>query len=193
MKQSLVLLGCCIVLLSLAGCQNANKGAIGAEAMQVIVEDDGKFPEFLVGEWKADKGGWVFNFKPDGTISYAVISMARVRMKPGEITTVPLKMDGKGVFEPGEWLVHYIPATRELTVKIILKHFNMEMGDSILEGSITDVFVGEVDEGANVWQAEWTSFTKITGHTPEYPTMDLSGDPVYGVTESLIFEKFVRK
>ncbi|GAJ19845.1 unnamed protein product, partial [marine sediment metagenome] len=123
MKQLAILAGFAVLLSGLAGCQNANRGGV-----EVFIEGDGEFPEFLVGRWKADKHGWQFVFEPDGAISSAVISLGRVRMKPGEITTVPMKMDGKGIFEPGEWMVHYAPVGRELTVKISLKNFYVELG-----------------------------------------------------------------
>ena len=126
MKQLVILAGFAVLLLGLAGCQKANRGVDPAPprgGVEVIIEGGGEFPEFLVGRWKADKYDWQFVFEPDGAISSAVISLGRVRMKPGEITTVPMKMGGKGVFEPGKWMVHYAPAARDLTVEISLKNF----------------------------------------------------------------------
>ena len=183
MKQLLVLFGCCVILSGLAGCQNANRG------VEVIIEGGGEFPEFLVGRWKADKHGWEFVFEPDGAISSAVISLGRVRIRPGEITTVPMKMGGKGVFEPGEWMVYYAPAGRELTVKISLKNFYMELGEDVLEGKSTDIFAGPISQDGKVWLADWTSFPDYTAHTAKYPNFKMSGDPNQGVTDSLIFEK----
>ena len=89
MKQLVVFAGFAVLLLGLWGCQNAHSG------VEVIIEGGGEFPEFLVGVWKADKNGWEFVFEPDGSISSAVISFGRVRMKPGEVTTVPMKMGVK--------------------------------------------------------------------------------------------------
>ncbi len=192
MKQLLVLAGFAVLLSALAGCQNANRGVDPAPprgGVEVIIEGGGEFPEFLVGGWKADKHGWQFVFEPDGAISSAVISLGRIRMKPGEVTTVPMKMGGKGVFEPGEWMVHYAPAGRELTVKISLKNFYVELGKGVVEGKSTDIFVGPISQDGQGWLADWTSFPVYTAHTPEYPNFPMYEDPNQGLTYSLIFEK----
>jgi len=183
MKQLMLLAGCCIILSGLAGCQNAKRG------VKVIIEGGGEFPEFLVGEWKADKDGWEFVFGPDGTISSAVISLGKVRIKPGEVTTVPMKMGGKGVFKPGEWMVHYVPAGRELTVKISLKNFYVELGESVLEGKSTDIFAGPISQDGKVWQVDWTSFPYYVARTAEHPSFIMSEDTDYGISKILIFEK----
>ena len=183
MKQLLVLAGFAVILSGLAGCQNANRG------VEVIIEGDGEFPEFLVGRWKADKGDWEFVFEPDGAISSAVISLGRIRIKPGELTTVPMKMGGKGIFEPGEWMVHYAPAGRELTVKISLKNFYVELGKGVVEGKSTDIFAGPISQDGKVWLVDWTSFHDYTAHTEKHPNFPMYEDPNQGVTYSLIFEK----
>ena len=183
MKQLVLLAGCAVVLAGLVGCQNANSG------VDVIIEGGGEFPEFLVGVWKSDKDGWEFVFEPDGTISSAVISLGRVRMKPGEVTTVPMKMGGKGVYEPGEWVVHYTPAGRELMVKISLKNLYVEMGESVLEGKSTDIFAGSIIQEGKVWQVNWTSFPDYVAHTAEHPNFRMSEDPDSGISKILIFEK----
>jgi hypothetical protein len=183
MKQLVVFVGFVVLLLGLWGCQNANRG------VEVIIEGDGEFPEFLVGVWKADKGGWEFVFEPDGTISSAVITMGRVRMKPGEVTTVPMKMGGKGVFEPGEWMVYYAPAGRELMVRILLKNMYVELGKDVLEGKSTDVFAGPISQDGTLWQVEWTSFPYYVAHTAENPNFIMTEDPNVGISDFLVFEK----
>ena len=110
-------------------------------------------------------------------------------MKPGEVTTVPMKEGGKGVFEPGTWVVHYAPTSRELTVQVSLESFRIEIGDGVLEGKGTDLFVGTVSEDGQSWEADWTSFPQYTARTPENPSVDLTVDPEEGVTETLVFEK----
>ena len=183
MKRLLVLLGCAVLLSALAGCQNPNR------AVEVIIEGGGEFPEFLVGTWKADKDGWEFVFEPDGTISSAVISLGRIRVKPGQKTTLPMKKGGKGIFEPGQWLVHYAPAERELMVKISLENFYVQLGGGVLEGKSTDVFIGTISEDGNFWQADWTSFADYTAHTAKYPDFKMTEDPNYGHSQALTFEK----
>ena len=186
MQRLLVLLVCGLSVFQLGGCQGPSGNKSGVE---VIIEGDGEFPESLVGRWKADKSGWEFVFEPDGTISSAVISLGRVRMKPGEVTTVPMKMGGKGIFEPGEWVVHYVPAGRELMVEIKLKNFYAKLGEDVLEGKGTDIFAGPIIQEGKVWQVNWTSFPDYVAHTAEYPDFRMSEDPDYGLSKTLIFEK----
>lgn len=188
MKQLVVLAGCAVLLSGLAGCQNPAPLRGGVE---VIIEGGGEFPQFLVGRWKDEKRGWEFVFEPDGTISSAVISLGRVRMKPGQVTEVPMKLGGKGVFEPGDWLVHYAPTSRELTVKISLKNFYAELGKDILEGKSTDIFVGSISEDGKVWQVDWVGFPDYVAHTAEHPHFEMSVDPNYGITYTLTFEKVI--
>jgi len=192
----------CLMAATLCGCQgnkNASNAttsppnARGEEAVKVIVEGGGQFPESLVGTWRAPDEGWEFVFEPNGTISSAVISLGRVRIKPGQTTTVPTITGGQGVFKAGQWSVHYVPVTRELTVKIVLESLRIEMGDNILEGKSTDVFVGTVSQTADAWQTEKTSFPQYTAHTAEHPTFELSADPVYGDVETITFEKVLNR
>ncbi|MDH4240322.1 MAG: hypothetical protein OEW48_12235 [Phycisphaerae bacterium] len=186
MKRLLVLLVCGLSVFQLGGCQGLSGEKSGVE---VIIEGGGGFPEFLVGVWRADKGGWEFVFEPDGTISSAVVGLGMVRMKPGEVTTVPMKMGGKGIYEPGEWVVHYIPAGRELMVRISLKNVYVKMGDSVLEGNSTDVFAGPILKDDKVWQVNWTSFPDYIARTADNPNFKISEDPDYGLSKTLIFEK----
>ncbi|MHC4111023.1 MAG: hypothetical protein ACYSUY_08105 [Planctomycetota bacterium] len=183
MKQLVVFSGFAVLMFGLCGCQNANSG------IDVIIEGGGEFPEFLVGEWKSDKDGWEFVFEPDGTLSSAVVSLGRVRLKPGEVTTVKMKMDGEGIYEPGEWIVHYIPAGRELMVRITLKKLYLELGESVLEGKSADVFAGTIAQNGKVWQVEWTSFPDYVAHTDKHPNFPISDETSYGFSKTLIFEK----
>ena len=52
-----------------------------------IIDGDGRFPSFIAGTWRADRGGWEIVFEPDGKISSAVVSLGRVRIRPGQVTT----------------------------------------------------------------------------------------------------------
>lgn len=183
MKKLVLLAGFAAVLSGLGGCQNANK------AVEVIIEDGGEFPQFLVGRWKADKQGWEFVFEPDGKISSAVIALGRIRMKPGQVTTVPMRGGGKGIFEPGQWLVHYVPASRELMVEISLKNFYAELGGGVLEGKSTDVFIGTISEDGKSWHVDWIGFPDYTAHSAEKPNFKMTVDPNYGRSDSLVFEK----
>ena len=161
-------------------------------SVQVVV-DGGEFPASLAGRWQAEQHGWEFVLEPGGRISSAVISLGRVRVVPGRTTTVPTKSGSQAVFTPGAWIVHYVPATRELTVRITMAHVRVEMAGNIVEGSSTDVFEGPVSPAGDTWQVQWTTFTKYTGHTPAHTSFDLSTDPVYGEAKPLTFTKVVEQ
>ena len=183
MRTLLVLCIFAVSALTLAGCNSAGKG------VEVIIDGGGQFPPSLAGVWRSDEHGWEFVFEPDGAISSAVVTLGRVRVAPGKTTKVPMLMRGDGIYKPGQWLVAYSPESKVLTATIILDRIYIELGNSLLEGSSRDIFVGEVSEAGDVWVAEWTSFTKYTAHTPEYPNADLSSDQIEGNSSTLTFTK----
>jgi len=168
------------------GCHNPKEHYRGVEA---VIEGGGKFPEFLVGRWKADEYGWEFVFGPDGSISSMIHTIGRVEIRPGRTTTIPMIMKGKGVFEPGECTVYYAPAERELTVTISLKHFYADLGKNVLEGKSTDIFVGEVTANGKAWVAEWTAFPEYIATTGTYKHYKLPEDNNNPNITSLLFEK----
>ena len=138
----LIVTGLFIVMLFSSGCQENTKRNTGVD---VIISGNGDFPESLAGRWKADKGGWEIEFDSNGSISSAIISFGRIEVTPGQTTTVPMKLDGTGVVEPGVWIVEYEPLSRELTVEINIKNYRMELGDDIVEG-----IRYAADNGANI-------------------------------------------
>lgn len=174
-------------LLLLGGCNRPLRHE--GDNVRVIVEGGGRFPASLAGLWKARQHGWELHLEPDGRISSAILSLGRVRVIPGQTTTMPTRSGDQAVFTPGLWTVHYLPRTRELTVRITMDHVRVEMAGNILEGSSTDVFVGPVDPTERLWQTQWTTFTRYAAHTPENKSFDLSTDPAEGETRPLIFEK----
>lgn len=184
MKRLLMLLVCGLFAFVLIGCQDS---ARNKRAVEVIIEGGGDFPEFLVGRWKGDKHGWEFVFEPDGMISSAVISMGRKRIIPGETKVVPLKLGGKGIYQPGLWTVQYSPLTRELAVLVVMDYVHLEMGPNLLEGKSTDTLVGKVSEDGKSWHAEWFSLPDYIAYTPE--PKRLTVDPNASFAATIIFEK----
>jgi len=184
MKQLLVLAGC-VLLLGLSGCQKAGRAGKGVE---VVIEDGGRFPEFLVGRWKANRIAWEFVFEPDGAISSAVVGPGHVEMVPGEPVTFPAKNGGENVYEPGLWTVQYSPVNRELAVEIVMDHIHMEKGPIVIEGKSKDMFVGEVSEDGRTWQTDWFSFPDHTFYTPE--PRRITFDPNKSLLGTIIFKKF---
>ena len=94
MKQVWVLLTCVFFLSAIAGCQQHPRYSMSPGTLEVFIEGDGEFPEFLVGKWKGDRGGWEFVFEPDGTISEAIIAMGRTKIIPGEKTILSTAAGG---------------------------------------------------------------------------------------------------
>jgi len=168
------------------GCQ---KQAGDSEAVKVLIDGDGQFPESLIGRWKADEGGWEFVFEQEGTISSAVISLGRVRLRPGQTTIVPMKLGGEGVFKPGPWTVQYSPETRELIVEITIEEFRVELGEDTLQGKSRDFFVGQISEDSQFWLADRFSFPEYSVDTNEYRNYTLPIDPNQTPPESLMFQK----
>ena len=177
----------CSLALLLTGCRQPAGERAGL--VNVVVEGGGGFPESLAGRWRASQHGWELVFELDGRLSSAVIGLGQVRVVPGRTTTVRTKTSEPAVFTPGEWTVHYVPATRALTVKITMAHVRVQMAGNLLEGSSTDVFAGPVSPAADSWQTQWTTFTNYQARAPDKTAFDLSTDPVYGEVQPLTFTK----
>ena len=186
MRRFVAVLFFCLSIFLLEGCKNQNPPD---SAVTVTIDGDGTFPDFLVGKWKANKGGWEFIFEPDGTISSAVVSIGRVTMKPGQPTTVPMKLGGTGTFEPGQWTVQYSYAQRELIVEIVIDRFHIELGDNVLRGKTRDFFVGSVSEDGQLWPVERISFPEYIADTKKNPNRKLPFDPNNNARETLLFQK----
>ncbi len=181
--KRIFLIVCFLLVLFLGNCQK-HKNSI-----EVTIQGSEQFPAFLVGTWKADKGGWEIVFEPDGTISSAVISLGNVRMKPGQTTTIPMKLGGKGVFEPGTWTVQYLHKQRELIVEIVIENFHTELNNEIVRGNTRDFFIGPVSNDGKLWWVERYTFPEYIVDTETYHNYKLPFDPNENPWESLIFEK----
>ena len=184
MKQLLVLAGIAVVFTGLVGCQGPLSKKSGVD---VIIEGGGKFPKLLAGRWKDAKKGWEFVFEPDGTISSAVIDSGFMAVKPSEGTaTKPMKMEGKAVYELGQWTVRYSPKERKLSVEVVVDFFHVDLGRDALEGYSTDSFVGPVSQDWTQWEAEWMSAPTLIALTPEPDVLPV--DP-NDTIQTLLFEK----
>jgi hypothetical protein len=186
MRRLLILFICGLSGFLLGGCRSSEAKK---STVEVIVDGDGRFPAFLVGRWTADYGGWEIIFEPDGTISSAVVSLGRVKLEPGQVTTTQMKLGGKGLFEPGPWTVQYSHEKRELIVEIAIEHFRVEMGDKLLQGQTRDFFIGLVSADGRLWWADRYSFPEYIVDTKKYPNYKLPIDPDDNPRESLVFQK----
>ena len=98
MKLTHVLLLGSLVLLPV-GCHRPR--ADGTSAIKTVVTGGREFPALPAGRWVADQHGWEFVLERDGRISSAVISLGRVRVTPGQTTTVPTRSGSEAVFQFG--------------------------------------------------------------------------------------------
>ena len=181
--KRLSLLLVCVFLLN--GCLNTavNKN------VEVIVDGNGQFPAFLAGKWKTDNGGWEIVLEPDGKISSATVSLGRVTLVPGKVTTVPMELDGKGIFKPGIWTVQYFQDQRELTIEIAIESFRIELGENIIKGNTRDFFIGNVSKDGTLWWAQRFSYPEYTVDTEKFRNYLLPVDPNENPKENLLFQK----
>ena len=184
MKQFVLLVVYVFLVVALSGCRNP-----AGNGVEVTVDGDGQFPDFLVGIWKATEGGWEFVFEPDGTISSAIVSIGRAKLQPGRETTVPMQLGGKGIYKPGLWSVQYSHKQRELIVEIAIDYFRVELGDDVIEGRTRDFFVGSVSADGRSWWADRLSFPEYVVDTEKYNNYKLPFDPTDNPRESILFQK----
>jgi hypothetical protein len=186
MRRLLLVSVVSLIVLLLAGCySDAGK----KYAVDVIIDGNGQFPSFLVGKWRADGGIWEFTLEPDGAISSAAVSLGQVRLKPGRVTTIPMRLGGKGLFKPGRWAVQYLQLQRQLVVEIVIDYFRIELGKDIVQGKTLDFFVGIVSDDGTYWPAEWYSFPEYVVNTKSYHNYELPFDPNDNPRGNLIFRK----
>lgn len=185
MSRPVVLLsGLCICLL--AGCAEPPEEG---PAVVVSIDGGGRFPVGLAGVWRAEGGGWEIVLEPDGMISSAVVGLIRIRMKPGQVTTVPMKMGGRAVYEAGPWAVHYSPDRRELTVEIAIENLRVEFGKDVLKGRRLDLFTGTISPDGKSWWASRFTFPEYVADTSKYRNRRLTVDPNDAPLEELLFQQ----
>jgi len=185
MKRLSLLLVCIFSFLLLNGCLNtaANKN------VEVKVDGNGQFPASLAGRWETENGGWQIVLEPDGKISSAVVSLGRVTLVPGKVTTIPMEMGGKGFFKPGLWTVQYSRQQRELIIEIAIDSFRIELGENIVKGKTRDFFIGNVSKDGTLWWAQRFSYPEYTVDTDKFRNYLLPVDPNENPKESLLFQK----
>jgi len=183
MKQLLVLFGCVVFLLGLAGCQNAGRTD---SSVGVIIENDGAFPQVMVGVWQAEVSRfskWGIKFEPDGSILKIVHSLAG----PVKLSEGGVYAEGPEgyyyVFAMGPCEANYIPGTGILKVKIIVDHYEIKLPIDLLEGKIEDYFEGPVSEDGKTWKVNWRNYGWLDGADPPDPVV-IEANPI-----ELVFTK----
>jgi hypothetical protein len=175
-----------VCLLIFTGCTDVKSRK---NAVNVNIEGSEQFPDYLVGTWKTDLNDWEISFKPDGTIEYAVISLGRVKIKPGQDTIVPMVSGGKGTFKPGQWSVQYFQDQHQLIVEIVIDSFHVEVGDNIVYGKTKEFFSGIIPENSDTWRAERYAYPEYYVNTDKYKNYLLPDDPNENPREILLFKK----
>jgi hypothetical protein len=178
MKQLVVLAGCAILLLVFVGCRHTNTH------VDRVIDDNERFPGFLVGVWEVHEPDWGFMFEPDGSISKMVHFIAgEVNLKEGGTYVEGPDPGTYALFIMGPCEAEYEASTRELRVKIILDYYKMVLPEGELEGKSHDYFRGPVSKDGKTWTVEWRSYTWLEGGAPP-PTEEIDVNP-----EQLVFTK----
>ena len=162
MNRLFMLIVCEILILGLAGCHKP------CEVNGVSVDSANKFPEFLVGTWKADKHDWAVVFASDGSISSVVHTLWAL---PISVEEGGVYLEGKepgtfALFVIGECEASYNPTTRELSSRIILDAFEINMPNTNYKGKSEDHFVGPVSEDGKTWSVEWRGYGYLEDASP---------------------------
>ena len=164
MKRLIVfVLGGLCVLSGLAGCRT---GSMSATEVQ---QDNGEFPPFLVGVWKATFGKhkWGIKFESDGSISKIIHNVVGpVKLSEGGVFLEGPEEDTYAIFSMGPCEANYIPAGRMLKVKIVLDHYQMKLPAGDLIGRIEDYMEGPVLQDGKTWEVKWRSYGWLDGATP---------------------------
>ena len=165
MKQLVVLVGCAVLLTGLAGCRSAGK------EVKVTTAEDNRFPQFLVGTWRAENEKWELTFSSDGSI-------LTIRHP---FVTVPISLAEGGAYEEGRegaysvyvmgpCTARYQPDESELKVKITIDYFQVVLPVGTAEGKMVEYLTGPVSEDRTTWTAEWVNYVELVGQ--EKPDLD---------------------
>jgi hypothetical protein len=161
-----------IILSWLAGCQGPSQTASPGNGSEKPVERAGKFPEFLVGTWKAETTKWQITLAPDANVvSYHSAGGMRMVMAEGSMFQRNPETDGSLYLSFGPCYADYDPATRELDVTITIEHFRAGSSSGALEGNAHYIFTGPVSEDGKKWDVTLLSFGGVLGQ--ERSAMDV--------------------
>ena len=159
-KKVLLLTLCLTVFSGLCGCWNAGRGDRG---IGVSIEEDGQFPEFLVGTWRPNESRWLLTFEADGRIS-KMRHFGGMEIDVAEGGLWEQWRDNiEALYVLGPCEARYNTETRELSVTIVIEEFIISSPNDSLEGSFHDYLTGRVSEDGTTWKANWTSTSEIIG------------------------------
>lgn len=150
MKRLSVLVGCMIVLSSLAGCQGSSKTTPGG--VEGVVKGGGGFPESLAGTWKADTTKWQITLAPDANVvSFTNAGGALMNIAEGSLLHSHDEAGSYLYMVFGPCYANYDPATRKLDVTVTVERFVAGSANGALEGNARYFFTGPVSEDGKEW------------------------------------------
>ncbi|OHB57341.1 MAG: hypothetical protein A2Y12_09530 [Planctomycetes bacterium GWF2_42_9] len=181
MKKLVLLLLCFSIMAGIFGCQKKlvdektrSENLRSEKKTKVIVDGNGIFPKELAGLWIGDAQGWRIRFTQTGDINSVVLPLGKVTISPGETKNIELYNGGKGIFKAGEWTTEYSYKLNELAVEIVINYFKVQLGKSILEGSVKEYLIGKTELGG--WVTSWASDPNYIVCTSEYKNYRLPID-----------------
>jgi hypothetical protein len=169
MMRVLIIVAGVFFFAGLCGCQPGDENPSPAPDLSVASESGNMFPEFLVGTWEANNARWILTFEPDGSISSFT-----------HFVGMDINVDDGGLIEQwrkgsvatyilGPCEAEYTPATRQLDVTIIIKHFNIDFPNGQMKGNFVDYLRGPVSEDGKQWTVDWLSYCTIEEAIPPDP------------------------
>lgn len=167
--KRILLIAAGVCFIGLCGCRQAEESSSSSPGSLLSNKSGNRFPEFLVGTWKADRARWILTFEPDGSIS-SFRHFVGMEIDVDEGGLSEKWRDGVvATYFLGPCEAVYTPATRKLDVTIIIEYFNIDFPDGQMKGSFVDYLRGPVSEDGEQWTVNWLSYCTIEGTTPPDP------------------------
>lgn len=190
MRQLVIFMLALSFLFNIAGCQEGIKNKSTADQELVLLNTD-IFPKELAGRWIEKEGafGWEIVLTEEGKVSELVHTMGQVKVIPGKVNRYPLIEQGVGLIQPGKIVVQFNKENRELAVEIGIERFKWVKGTDIIEGALTDVFIGFVSDDYRMWDTDWLNKEYYVATTSEVKDKVLAQDEDLKEREYILFVK----
>lgn len=164
----------CFICILLCSCQQ--KLSCGQKSK---IEN---FPPQMVGTWDCQFGPlavnrWQITFNPDGTIPkiYHYV-FGELIVSDGGIYKDGPDPNTYMVVALGPVDAEYDPATKILTIEVVIDDYEMKLPAGTLKGRIIDKLTGKISEDGKTWNAEWRSYGWLEG-AAEPPIEEIDANP----------------
>jgi len=188
MSKVVIILSCCFSLLVLAGCKKQGPEDSNQPQLKSQAQDNG-FPEVMVGVWEViiDESlgsKWGIKFETDGSIKKIIHLLAGpVKMSEGGVYMEGPDPGTFAYFAMGNCESKYDPASEQLSVKIFLDEFQMQLPMGEIKGTSEDYFDGPVSQDGKTWTVSWRNYSWLAGGSRPDP------NEVEAYPEKLVFKK----